>query len=184
MLDLREYCLIDGGATACLRQAQPCELQLPKVNVQLACSECSLHINAARTLLSTEKVAPIVSVSALLRLGYRINWREEECRIFHTQHVVIPVDASSGCPEITAEMALSLIREYEEKIGTVKARQERINCLVADMRASSSTELAKLWKLGDAMLAYARGLFPSVPLCMWEEVLRSLQTPPSTAWFT
>ena len=183
MLDLRQdRGLIDGGATACLRQAQPCERQLPKVNVQLACGECSLHINAAGTLLSTEKVAPIVSVRALLRLSYRINCCEEECRIFHPQHGTIPVDASSGCPEISADMALSLIREYEEKIGTVKARQERINCLVADMKAASSSELAKLWKLGDAeadaaVLAYVRGLFPSVPLCMWEEVLCSLQTP-------
>ena len=70
--------------------------------------------------------------------------------------------------------ALTLIFEYEEKIGAVKARPERINCLVADMRASSSTEV---WN-GDAeadaaMLAYARGLVPTWNRCVRRRLLRS-----------
>ena len=63
--------LIDGGATACLRTAKASERSLPTLTVELACGSCNLHINSAGTLLSPHPVTPVVSVAALLVLGYR-----------------------------------------------------------------------------------------------------------------
>ena len=75
--------LIDGGATACLRTAHDSERSLPTIPVKLVYGSCDLHINQYGTLLSGVPVSLLISVKALLRLGYRIDWNASRCRIYH-----------------------------------------------------------------------------------------------------
>ena len=65
--------LLDGGATACMRTAKPHErnLNYPTVKVSLASGEGHLMISPEGTLLSVGRVSPIVSYTALRKLGYR-----------------------------------------------------------------------------------------------------------------
>ena len=136
--------LIDGGATSCLRTALPDERHLPVVNVQLATGECELHVNHAGTLLSPTEVAPIVSVSALIKLGYSMNWSEQRCDISHPLHGRLDVDMSSGCPEVASEVALDLIRRYEGLVGGRQAREDRIRRLMVDLESLPDCQLAAI----------------------------------------
>ena len=55
--------LLDGSATACVRTAKPyeCNVNYPTVKVSLAVGEGQLMISPEGTLLSVERVSPIVS---------------------------------------------------------------------------------------------------------------------------
>ena len=167
--------LIDGGATACLRTAKGSERSLPTMKVELACGSCTLHINPAGTLLSPHPVTPIVSVSALLELGFRISWTKESCLIQHHTRGHLPVDASSGCPEIDFDVALELISEYEELVKDRDVHEARVRCILADMTDSSDEELAdSVWGGGveaaAALRLLAARLFPHVPERTLEQV--------------
>ena len=135
--------LIDGGATACLRTAERTELGLPRVPVQLAAGECHLHVNHAGTLLSPKPVAPIVSFSALLRLGYAMKWSDRTCEIVHPQYGKLEVDTSSGCPEVSTEVALDLIKRYEALVGKKQVREGKINKMMHDMASFTKAQLAE-----------------------------------------
>ena len=70
------YGLLDGGATHALRQAREGELKgkdVKEVTVELAAGTARLwqHKNT-RTLLSAEKVEPIVPLAGLVEMGYGI----------------------------------------------------------------------------------------------------------------
>ena len=141
--------LIDGGATACLRSARSDELTLPTLEVALACGTCSLHVNQAGTLLSPRPVAPIVSVAALLELGYRIQWSKEHCQISHPTHGQLQIDATSGCPEVDYDVALRLISEYEALVKEREVHEARVSCLLSDLKQSTDEELAQImWNGG------------------------------------
>ena len=66
-----EMGLLDGGATACMSTAKVHEhnFNYPIVNVSLALGEGHLMISPKGTLLSVEKLSPIVSHTALRKLG-------------------------------------------------------------------------------------------------------------------
>ena len=180
--------LIDGGATACLRTAKASEKNLPKLSVELACGSCELHVNAAGTLLSPRPVTPIVSVSALLELGFRIHWTKESCVVNHHTKGRLPVDATSGCPEIDREVALQLISEYEQHVRTKDMHEARVRCVLTDMSQASTEDLAlSMWSGGVEAAAALRlltlRLFPSVPPELCKQVPPSLtQTDTDGGW--
>ena len=170
--------LIDGGATACLRTASEEELRLPTIAVQLAAGECQLHINSAGTLLSKSPVAPIVSVAALLKLGYSITWSNQRCDIQHPSYGRLEVDTSSGCPEVPAETALRLIRDYETLVGRRRIREVRIRKMFDDLNDLDEPSLIKVLRAeGSEAEAALRLLvarkFPHVP----QEVLEQFVAP-------
>ena len=178
----RKKGLIDGGATACLRTAKSGERDLPTMKVELACGSCTLHINPAGTLLSPHPVTPIVSVSALLELGFRISWTKENCLIQHHTRGQLPVDASSGCPEIDFDVALQLISEYEDYVKDRDVHEARVRCVLMDMSDSSDEELAQsVWRGGveaaAALRLLASRLFPQVPATVLEQVPPGLGPP-------
>ena len=149
--------LIDGGATACLRTAKASERSLPTLNVELACGSCTLHINQAGTLLSPNPVTPIVSVATLLELGFRIDWSKENCVVNHNTKGQLPVDATSGCPEIEFETALQLIAEHEEHVKSRDVHEARVRCLLVDMGDASNEQLAEtMWNGGVEAAAAVR----------------------------
>ena len=79
--------LLDGGATNALRQGGPEEIaKAMEVSVELAAGSVKLfQCLETGTLLSPERVEPIVPLRGLVSLGYRIRWDERGCLIFHPQ---------------------------------------------------------------------------------------------------
>ncbi|CAE7254381.1 RE1, partial [Symbiodinium microadriaticum] len=136
--------LIDGGATSCMRTALPDEYNLPKIPVKLACGSCDMFINEHGTLLSQISVSPIISMKALLKLGYRMDWNATRCRVFHSKFGDLEVDTSSGCPEVDEGVALDLIREYELYVGRQDQRVARLQSIIADLRDRGTGELLEL----------------------------------------
>ena len=136
--------LIDGGATACLRVALDHEEGPPQVVVKLACGETSLYVNPQGTLLSKVYVSPILSVKALLSLGYRIEWDSSKCRIWHAVNGDLDIDVSSGCPEISEGKALELISQYEELVRSRELRSICVHSIMQDLASKSDVELASL----------------------------------------
>ena len=129
--------LIDGGATSCLRMAEPPQEQnLPQVGVKLAFGECQLLVNPQGTLLSRTYVSPILSVRALLALEFRIEWNSARCRIWHPTRGHLNPDCSTGCPEISEQQALDLIKEYESLVQKNEVKCVRLLCLIQDMLMS------------------------------------------------
>ena len=170
--------LIDGGATACLRTAKRGELSLPTISVELACGKCELHVNRAGTLLSPNPVNPIVSVAALLELGYRVSWTKDSCVIAHPSKGPLRVDATSGCPEVPLEVAHRLIAEYEDHVKSRDNREARLRCILADMRHDSESRLAEAVCNGGlegsaAIRLLVERLFSEVPSALWDEVIPS-----------
>ncbi|CAE7222563.1 RE1 [Symbiodinium sp. CCMP2592] len=141
--------LIDGGATACLRVALDHEVGLPQVVVKLACGETSLCVNPQGTLLSKVYVSPILSVRALLSLGYRIEWDSAKCRIYHAVKGDLDIDVSSGCPEVTEAKALELISQYEDLVRSRELRSIRVHSIMQDLSSRTDDELASLIIQGD-----------------------------------
>ena len=170
--------LIDGGATACLRTASSEELKLPTIAVQLAAGECQLHINHAGTLLSKSQVAPIVSVAALLKLGYSLTWTNQRCEVSHPIHGQLKVDTSSGCPEVPASIALDLIRDYEALVGKKQVREVKVKKMVEDMsQMDDSAVVSMLRSESTESEAALRVLLSRRLPTVSQEVLEQLVTP-------
>ena len=110
-----EMGLLDGGATACMSTAKPHErtLNYPTVKVSLALGEDHLMISPEATLLSVERVFPIVSYTALRKLGYRIKCDEDVFEVVHKENGPLEIDTSTGCPEVPRKVAENLIEQYE-----------------------------------------------------------------------
>ena len=74
--------LLDGGATHCLRQAKnqkeweeasPATMQLASGSVVM-----KMHQETG-TLLSQEMVQPIIPVSKMTEIGYKVMWTQDHC---------------------------------------------------------------------------------------------------------
>ena len=172
--------LIDGGATACLRTALAHEMNLPTVAVRLACGECSLLVNPQGTLLSKTFVSPILSVRALLSLGYKLEWDSYRCSVWHPVKGALDVDVSSGCPEIAEQKALELIGEYEAFVQREESRCARLHCIMRDLEALSAEDLASMIVKRDihadaAMQALLKRIFPEISEEVMSQAVISLQ---------
>ena len=172
--------LIDGGATACLRTAHSSERSLPTISVRLAYGSCDLHINQYGTLLSEVPVSPIISVKALLRLGYRIDWNASRCRVYHPKFGDLEVDTSTGCPEVNEGVALELIDQYELYVGRQDTVGARLRCIMEDLRDTGNHDLLKVIHSGGAhgdaaFRVYVERLFPSVSKGTLEQCVVTLQ---------
>lgn len=107
--------LLDGGATNALRQGLPAEIsKAMEVSVELAAGSVKLfQCLETGTLLSPDKVEPIVPLRGLVALGYKIRWDERGCLIFHPQRGRIRRWLRNGCPVVTECHALGLISDIE-----------------------------------------------------------------------
>ena len=107
--------LLDGGATNALRQGSLEELgKAMEVSVELAAGSIKLfQCIETGTLLSPERVEPIVPLRGLIALGYKIRWDERGCLIFHPQRGRIRCWLRNGCPVVTESHALGLISDIE-----------------------------------------------------------------------
>ena len=129
--------LIDSGATAALRQALPGELEhAQRVKVQLAVGEVDMWVSP--TLLCEEAVQPILPMARLASLGCVVNWTDKGISICHPKRGKLPVRLSGPCPEVSAELAVQLIQEYESDLtGKEEERVRRISWWEASERESA-----------------------------------------------
>ena len=118
------------------------EVGLPEVVVKLACGETSLLVGPEGTLLSKTYVSPILSVRALLSLGYKIEWDSSRCRIWHPIKGELDIDASSGCPEVSKTKTLDLISQYENLVKTRELRSTRVQRIMQELSSLSDAELS------------------------------------------
>ena len=131
--------LLDGGATNALRQGTASEIQAAvPVDVELAAGTAKLFQSVETgTLLSSEKVEPIVPLRGLVSLGYKIRWDDRGCLIYHPQVGRIRCWLRNGCPVVVESHALSLIQEIEE--------QERFKRLGPKLAVGKVSNDVKQW---------------------------------------
>ena len=104
-----------------------------EVLVTLASGEKTrLRMNQAGTMLSRDpEVEPIVPMGILVDdLGCKVEWSHDGVRVIHPTRGLLPVDAkTTGCPQVSRELALQLISEWENrpKLRSIQAEvlQER-----------------------------------------------------------
>ncbi|CAE7730336.1 GIP, partial [Symbiodinium necroappetens] len=177
---LMEGNISEAAIREAAQTAHESEKLLPTIPVKLACGSCDLHINQYCTLLSEVQVSPILSVKALLRLGYKIDWNASRCRVYHPKFGELEVDTSTGCPEVDEDVALELISQYELYVGRHDNRVARLRCIVEDLRSKGTQELVGLMSHGDsqadaALSVYVSRMFPEVCPETLEQCVVSLQ---------
>ncbi|CAE7275199.1 RE1 [Symbiodinium sp. CCMP2456] len=156
------------------------EQDMPVVDVKLAFGGCQLLVNPQGTLLSKTHVSPILSVRALLALGFKIEWDSLKCRIWHPNRGELDLDSSSGCPEVSEQEALALIKEYESLVERNEHRSARLHCIMRDLETLSQEDLADLIVQRDshadaAMQTLLTKVFPSVDRELLSQAAVSLQ---------
>ena len=154
--------LLDGGATHCLRQARTEKewSQAKTIEVQLASGTVEMRIDEATgTLLSKTPVQPLIPVSKLAEVGYRLQWSKEECRFEHPKYGVLPTRLHQGCPVVIGERGRQLMEEVE-KAGQRRARLRAVlECgVLAETKEEKTT-------------AGLKGLFPQVPDDILEKII-------------
>ena len=178
-----EMGLLDGGATACTRTAKDHErnLSYPTVKASLALGESRLMISPEGTLLSVERASPIVSYTALHKLGYRIICDEDIVEVVHQEDCPLDIDMSTGCPEVPREVAEELIERREALVRHCKVEQARVAAISQDLAKSTDSELIQNPQQGKceteaAMRVFAKRLFPQAPDQLIEAVVSCLPT--------
>ena len=127
-------CLVDGGATTSMRRASSeDEIRgLPRRTVKLAVGETYFYVNEAGTLLTLDRVAPILAMVDLMEVGCRVTWTSSEgCKVWHPRLGWLPVRMVDGCPEVDRGLGLELIEEAEG----VKRNRAEAEIYVRELRA-------------------------------------------------
>ena len=155
--------LIDGGATCCLRSAKNTFEwnEATPTSIRLAVGEVTARVSPAGTLLLPPGSAcdPIVALHELIRIGYRMTFLSvNKMRIWRPGQPDLPLDCSTGCPEITPNEANRLITEIENSRRVNRAQVARLTQLPI-----SSFEDALQDPSGDKLALWFKGIVPSVP---------------------
>ena len=100
-------------------------------------------ISPEGTLLPVERVSPIVSYTALRKLGYRILFDEDVFEVVHKENGPLEIDTSTGCPEVPREVAEDLISQYEALVRQRKVIRARVAALTQDLEGYSNQELVQ-----------------------------------------
>ena len=185
-----DYCLMDSGATNALRPAAEEELSSGRaIRVDLASGMAELRINSYGTVLHAGPCQVILPANYLIQLGFSIVWRRKGCRIKHPKKGCLDVTVVKGCPLVSREMGLLLLREYEElQAGVPVLSKSEVQDLVAELPRDKARE----WlcsrvsaRRGEGLtevdqLTFLRGVFPRVPL----EILGRVCVPALREGFT
>ncbi|CAE7267533.1 unnamed protein product [Symbiodinium sp. CCMP2592] len=111
--------LLDSGATHVLRGPRDDgEWEAAReVRVQLAGdSSTSMKQTQEGTLLNEDQMAQIIVPlgKVITHLGFRLHWTAEECYLEGEDGEVINLDVVRGCPEVSEEVAQTLIARLEQ----------------------------------------------------------------------
>ena len=159
--------LIDGGATCCLRSAKNTFEwnESTPTSIRLAVGEVTARVSPAGTLLLPpgSSCDPIVALHELIRIGYRMTFLSvNKMRIWRPGQPDLPLDCSTGCPEITPNEANRLITEIENSKRVNRAQVARLTQL-----PTSSFEDVLQDPSGDKLALWFKGIVPSVPVRLW-----------------
>ena len=110
--------LLDGGATTSVRKAKDqweWSESRPTVVHLASGSTKSLRLNRAGILLASpdSDFAPIVALHQVISLGYTVRWSKSGFQLVDASGSRLPVMLVSGCPEVSAEVAHTLISQIE-----------------------------------------------------------------------
>ena len=134
--------LLDSGASVCLRQPRPGELdQCIKRQVTLAVGRQCMWVNPLGTIMSEEAVEPIVSLPQLIAVGYKFRWTSHGVELRNPKNQKVPVSLNGFCPEVSRESALQLIAEIEDHLLQGRLAKERVARLVAQGGSEKPSEL-------------------------------------------
>ena len=160
-------CLLDGGATHCLRQfrteAEWCESS--EVSVALAQGDVMMRQHRETgTLLTREAVQPIVPLSQVAALGYQVHWTAQQCSIRHPVQGALEVTMEQGCPTVPIKVGMELMGQVEKLQNKFKVMR-----MVMEGGPDDGSEEQRRWK-------ELRQLFPEVPVSLLQRV------PSRVAW--
>ena len=110
------------------------------------------------TLLSKEPVQPIVPLSQVAALGYRVNWTSEQCSIHHPSKGPLQVTMEQGCPTVSISDGMDLMRQVEQLQSKLKV----MKMVMEGAHGDGSLEQQR-WK-------ELRQLFPEVPISLLQRV--------------
>ena len=122
--------LLDGGATHCLRQARSQEEweSASPTMVQLAAGSVTMRMHPeVGTLLSQEMVQPIIPVSKMTEVGYKVVWTQDQCCFEHPKNGTLPTALQQGCPVVSMKIGMNIMREVEE----AQRRKAKIRSILA-----------------------------------------------------
>ena len=155
--------LLDSGATHALRPAQSQEEwdQASPVTVSLAdgSTERFRMKSPGRTLLARpgQETSWILPLGGIARVGFKVEWMEDECKLLDPRGKRIQVMVRDGCPMISKEeggKALSALEEYyvnqELKLAMAKVMAKEGEC--------SQREDASL-----LLMTWMKKVFPDLP---------------------
>ena len=151
--------LLDGGATHCLRTCKNNTEWNQAKDIEVALAEGSRMMKqclSTKTLLTKEKVQPIIPISLVTSLGYQVQWNESGCRIYHPGRQDLPVEMTQGCPTVTFEVGMKLFEEIE-------AQQKELCWMRAVLAGEDNSS-------HDPRLQQLRDLFPKVPVRILERL--------------
>ena len=112
----------------------------------------------AKTLLTKERVQPIVPVSMVTMLGYKINWTSDGCTMHHPEKGGLPITLVQGCPTVPSKVGRVLMKEIEE--------WHKQQCKVRSILAGEEKGHSLLHQRLEAL----RDLFPAVPSHLLQQV--------------
>ena len=147
--------LLDSGATHCLRNPKS-ELEWQKAKpilVQTAVGSCEVRQEEmSGSLLTIERVQPIIPLGALANLGLRVTWSRDGCFVQHHNNNKIPVQVIQNCPYVDVENGRQLMAEVEE-------HQRRQHGLLRKLQGAESASSGD-WRIDPQKM---RVLFPKAP---------------------
>ena len=152
--------LIDGGATHCLRTSTSSDKwnNSKDTMVTLANGQTIMKMVAGtRTLITQQKVQPIIPMSAVTELGYQVQWTSGKCCIGHPSRPALEITMVQGCPTMDFETGMALMKEVEEHF-------QRRACVRAIIQGLAKGDE------GDQKWSELRDLFPHVPLELLEQI--------------
>ena len=119
-----EWGLLDSGATHPLRPSVATDRieAFKKVSVSLADGRTTpLLMTDAGVMVTTNlAVEPIAPLGMLAEGGCQISWKKGGMKVMHPTKGTLPISIQVGCPQIPKELALDLIKEFEDKSLLVK----------------------------------------------------------------
>ena len=147
------FALVDSGATNALRPADAGELQhAHEIRVDLASGVANLHVNRHGTLLSKAPCQVIIPAAYLVKLGFALSWSRRGCTIKRRGKKPLEVTVVKGCPLISRDVGLQLLRECEDReergsLGALKVPMVWPNSKVSkgNLRSWLASKVAALW---------------------------------------
>ena len=154
-------CLLDGGATHCLRQCRSEKewREGREVSVALAHGDVVMKQNVTTgTLLCRDRVQPIVPLSQVAALGYRVCWTAQQCVITHPSEGELKIVMDQGCPTVDFDTGLRLMEQVEQHNQKLKVMK-----MVMEGAPGDGSPEQQRWQT-------LRELFPEVPADLLRQV--------------